>query len=370
MRVLHLTGTFARGGIATSLWHIIPFLQQSPGIENEIAGLYEIGLFGDRLAEFGVQSHNLGLAGKYDPRGVPRLSALLRSGRFDIVHVQGWPSILYVALASLLNPQVRYIVTEPNITNRRRRWHLKPLERFLYSRFEHIVAVSQAAKNALVTYLPETEPKITVIYNTLDRPTLDAEKRERATARKLLGLDENVPLILSAGGLSYKKGIDVLLHALAHLQQLHPTLNPLTMIAKEGAERPSLEQLAAQLGLQTRVQFIGFRSDLAVYMSAADVLVLSSRWEGCPMVILEAMALGLPIVATDVGGVPELIQDEVSGLLVPSENPKALGEALGRMLINRDRAMQMGCAAQLRSEQFTVQSQAPHFVQLYQADHV
>ena len=168
-----------------------------------------------------------------------------------------------------------------------------------------------------------------------------------------------------------KKGVDVSLYALARLQETNPALAPLMLIASDGPRRTVLEQLAAQLGVQTRVRFIGFRDDMPRVMSAADVLVSSSRWEGFGMVIVESMALGLPVVATAVGGVPELIENEVSGVLVPSENPTALADALGRVLTNREWARQLGCVAQQRAERFTAQTQVPLLVQLYQAsDHI
>lgn len=367
MRVLHVTSTYGGGGIATSIWHLVRYMQQTSGIENEIAGLYEIGVFGDRLAADGVPAHNLRLTSKYDLRGVARLLQLVRSGRFDIVHAHGWPAILYVALVSLRHPELRFVVSEHSVTNGRRRWHLKPLERFLYSRYGAIVAVSGAAKDALVRFLPETAHKVTVVYNSLDRQALDAAKVPKAIARTGLDIPNEALVILSGGGLEYKKGVDVSLYALARLQDRYPALAPLMLIASEGSRLAMLKELAAELGVEARVRFIGFRNDMPRVMSAADVLVSSSRWEGFGMVILEGMALGLPVVATAVGGVTELIQDQVSGVLVPSENPDALADALGRVLMNREWATQLGCFGQQRAERFTPQAQVPLLIEVYQA---
>ncbi|MCC7161386.1 MAG: glycosyltransferase family 4 protein [Anaerolineae bacterium] len=371
MRVLHITGTFAAGGIATSLWHLIRYLQQTSGIENEIAGLYEIGVFGERLAAAGVPAHNFELKTKYDPRGLSQLSALLRSGSFDVVHAQGWPAIWYVALVSLWHTQQRYFVSEQSVTNRRRRWYLKPLERFLFSRYGNIVAVSKAVRDALVSFLPETSSKITVVYNSADLRALEAAKQPKAFARAYLNIPDDALVILSGGGLEHKKGVDVSIRAMARLQNTNPALAPLLLIASDGSRRAFLEQLAAQLGVRSRVRFIGFRDDMPRVMSAADVLVSSSRWEGFGMVILEAMSLGLPVVATAVGGVPELIENQESGLLVPSEDPEALADGLARVLTNPEWAARLACVAQQRAEGFTPQTQVPLLVQLYQAsDHV
>jgi glycosyltransferase involved in cell wall biosynthesis len=365
LRVLHVDSTLDSGGIATSLWHLLPAQRQPQGatlFEVAVAVLYEVGLYGRLLISDGIPVHHIRFGHKYSPHGFWRLFWLLQRGRYDVVHAHGWPAVFFVALISLLDHRPRYVMSEHNVTNRRRRLGLKFLDRLIYWRFDAISAVSQAAAAALVAWLPQTREKVCVVHNGLDvsrlfsqtglEPTghLDLGQPEsqdettRNKSRQELGLPDAGPLVFAAGSLEHRKGIDILLQALA----LMKSSLPMTVIAGDGPLRPDLEALAFELGIMAQVRFLGFRPDLLKIMAAADLFVLSSRWEGCPMVVLEAMALGKPIVATAVGGVPELIVDSLSGRLVPPESPEALSAAIQQMLANPDDLMQMGSQARQR----------------------
>jgi glycosyltransferase involved in cell wall biosynthesis len=170
---------------------------------------------------------------------------------------------------------------------------------------------------------------------------------------------------LSAGGLEYRKGIDVLIEALALLDA---DFAPHTIIAGAGPLKAALLAQARQAGIASRVEFIGHYPDLPALFGDADVFVSSSRWEGCPMVILEAMAAGAPIVATAAGGVPELVENGTSGLVVPTENPRALADALSCLLTQRELAAQFGRAAQERCQvEFRAHDKATALGAIYQA---
>jgi glycosyltransferase involved in cell wall biosynthesis len=123
-----------------------------------------------------------------------------------------------------------------------------------------------------------------------------------------------------------------------------------TVVVGDGPERAQLEALAGQLGLADRVHLAGHQQDVRPWLAALDVLVLSSDWEGMPNALLEAMAAGLPIVATAVGGVPEVVVDGATGLLVPPGDPSALAEAITRLLRDPDLRRTMGQAGRARVE--------------------
>ena len=142
MRILHVVSTLNQGGIASSLWHTIPFLSNLPDSRVEVVTLNARGHFGELLARDGVPVHELHLAHRYDPRALRQLTGLLRGGGYDVVHAHGWPEILFVALASLVAHDPCYVLSEHNVTNRRRHPLLKPLDNFMYSRYHRIVAVS------------------------------------------------------------------------------------------------------------------------------------------------------------------------------------------------------------------------------------
>jgi hypothetical protein len=192
MRILHVVGTLNQGGIASSLWHALPFLSTVPDIQVEVVTSYASGCFGELLAGDGIPIHQLHLAHKYDPQALPQLAALLHRGDYDVVHAHGWPEILFVALASLVIHGPRYVPGEHNVTNRRRRRPLKPLDRFIYSRYHRIVAVSQTVADALMAWLPEVAPRVAVVRNGVEPARLSVPANARQAIRAELGVSDDV----------------------------------------------------------------------------------------------------------------------------------------------------------------------------------
>lgn len=359
MRVLHLTSTFARGGIASSLWHLLPELQ-AVGIDLEIAGLYELGTYGERLQRHNISGFSPGLQSKYDAGGFARLVARLRRERFDLIHAHGWPAIFFAALAAVFLPHARFFVTEHSVSNRRRRYKLKPLESWMYRRYERIISVSRAADDALRDWLPETASRSRVVYNGISFARLN-EPMTRALPPIELER-ECLPLVLCAAGSEYHKGADILIDALASRSN-----NQALTLALAGAGRhdAELRERVRASGLERRVQWMGYVPDVVTHLRRANVFVLPSRREGCPMVLLEAMAMGMPVVAARVGGVPELICDRESGLLVPPENPAALAQGLDTILGNPAFAQKLGESARARVNAFSADQQAARLAEYY-----
>ncbi|MFZ0548140.1 MAG: glycosyltransferase [Candidatus Promineifilaceae bacterium] len=355
MRVLHVAATFGQGGIATSLWHLLPALNKLPEMDVDGAAFYEIGWFGELLEADGIAIHHLQMAHKYDPRVLFKLIKLFR--QYDVIHAHGWPIVLFVALASLFSGERQYVLTEHSVTNGRRRPFLKWLDRFVYSRFDSVVAVSQAVADSLQDWLPQIAKKITVIYNGINMDYFQSAEPE-SEIRRRLGLAEQTPVVFASGNFRFCKGFDLLLQSMVILLEQfrqakapHEDL-PMLVITGEGALQDSMAGLVNQLGIADNVKFLGFRTDMPVILRTADLFVLSSRWEGCPMVILESMALGVPILATNVGGVPELVLHDQTGQLIAPGSAEALANGLFTLLQDPER---MTCFAE-QGRQRLVQS--------------
>jgi glycosyltransferase involved in cell wall biosynthesis len=169
-----------------------------------------------------------------------------------------------------------------------------------------------------------------VVPNGLDTNLYRTDASRRATVRAALGLCDDDFLWLSVGRLHDQKDHATLLRALARVAMLRPTL----AIAGDGPRRGTLEVLAAQLRIDPPARFLGLRTDVPDLLRAADGLVLSSAWEGSPNVVLEAMAAAVPVVATEVGGVPELVRSGETGYVVPPRDARALADAM-RFLMTR-----------------------------------
>ncbi|MCA1619133.1 MAG: glycosyltransferase [Acidobacteria bacterium] len=184
--------------------------------------------------------------------------------------------------------------------------------------------------------------------------------------RALLGVAEGERVILSVGRLSREKGHADLLRALSHLAEIDPALKFKAVVVGDGPERAGLEAEAASLGLKERVVFAGHADDVRPFYAAADVSALPSHSEGSPLALLEAMAAGLPVVATAVGGVPEVAADGETALLVPARDPRAFAAALSRVLSDDALARTLAANASARvASDFSPEARARSLVEFY-----
>jgi glycosyltransferase involved in cell wall biosynthesis len=216
------------------------------------------------------------------------------------------------------------------------------MARRLLTRAARVVAVSETMARALVALGLPAE-RVCVVLTAIDPPAAPAEGKEEL--RRALGLPAAHTLALFLGRLSPVKGPDVLLEAVGRLAARHPEAT--FVFAGDGQLRGPLQEAARRLGVERQVRFVGQvpREDVPAYLTACDLLALPSRSEGLPHAVLEAMAFGLPVVASAVGGVPEVVQDGVTGALVPPEDPAALADALSPLLAEPDRRQRYAEAA-------------------------
>jgi glycosyltransferase involved in cell wall biosynthesis len=186
------------------------------------------------------------------------------------------------------------------------------------------------------------------VRNGVDVARFRAARRPAAAIRAELALPDGAPLLLAIGTLGRCKGQDVAIDALARMaRRSDRTSAPHLVLVGEGPDRGALETQAARLGVAGRVRFAGLRArdDVADLLHAADLFVHAARWEGFGRVVAEAMAAGRPVVATRVGGLPEVVTDGATGILIEPEQPDALAHAADELLADRPRAQQLGRAA-------------------------
>ncbi|MCS7208466.1 MAG: glycosyltransferase [Fimbriimonadales bacterium] len=196
----------------------------------------------------------------------------------------------------------------------------------------------------------------------MDEFALPAEARSHW--RRKEGIGEDTLVVAHVGRFTKQKNHEMLIHAFA---RLHLPPSACLLLVGEGELQPQTEQLVRDLGLADKVRFLGVRADIPELLNASDIFVLSSRWEGNPMSVMEAMAAGLPVVATAVGGVPELVDDGVSGLLVSSEDVAAFAHALQTLVDNPDLRAAMGSKArQVAQERFDARVMTHAYESLYE----
>ncbi len=319
------------------------------------------GWLSSRLLEAGFERETVPLRGPTDLRSVRGLASIFRRHRLDVVHSHEFTMAFFGALAARATGR-RHVITMHGgayFTEARRRvWALKTAAALSAK----TVAVSENGRRQLADALGMRPDRFEVVHNgTLLRPG------DPGAVRSELGLRPSDRLLLAVGNLYPVKGHDVLISALSRVPA--PDGGRVVLaIAGRGEQEDSLRALAVEAGLSDNVKLLGFRSDVPDLLAAADLFVMPSRSEGLPMAIIEAMLTGVPVVATRVGGVHELIPTEDRGVLVPPEDPAALAAAIGPMVTDDSRRTKTGAAGREWAEaRFSGDAMTRGYLRLYGA---
>ena len=285
----------------------------------------------------GIRVLPVSLAGAINPprdlRALRQVRALLATLQPDILHIHsakaGW-----VGRLALGRRRPRVILTLHSFifderVGRLQRALIARLERWLARRTDRIIAVSQALKDDLVVMMGLPPAQIAVLYNGLDFADAAPPLPRRAAA----------PCIGAVARLAPQKGLDCFLRAAALVAQHYPEAT--FPIIGDGPLRASLVALADELGLADRVSFLGYRADAVALMRAMDIFVLASTHETFGLTVAEALAQEVPVVAADVGGIPEIVEDGVSGLLASPGDPGDFADKTLRLLADPALARQL-----------------------------
>jgi len=245
-----------------------------------------------------------------------------------------------------------------------KRWAHRQLYRLAARWVNGFIAVSDDVKTALLeTIGPIPDDKITVICNSVDVRRYQ-QPVDRACIRRRLGLPENARVMAVVATFKTQKGHRYLIEAVPQVLSQFPDLH--ILLIGDGDLRGKLQAQASALGLDGHIHFLGTRSDVPDLLAASDCFALPSLWEGLPMALVEAMASGLPIIATEVSGTKQVIVPGESGLLIPPGDVRQMEEAITRLLSEPARARAMGAAAQLRVEAyFGAKKQAQEHIALF-----
>ncbi|MBV9803176.1 MAG: glycosyltransferase [Solirubrobacterales bacterium] len=311
------------------------------------------------LLDAGVRYVSLGRRAKWDVHRLLPLFDMVRRERFDVIHSHMFGSNVWSSLAGRACRVPVIIAHEHNWSytgDRLRMW----LDGHLISRFATcFVAVSEANRQRMIKL--EGVPAETIkVIPTAYVPHLGPVD---GNIRDELGLSAEVPVIGVAAVMRKEKALEVMLDAHARLLGRLPAAR--LVIAGDGPCRPALEHQIDRLGIAANVHLLGRRNDVDQILQGVDVGALCSDWEGSPLFVLECKAARVPVVATAVGGVSELVENGRTGLLVPPRDPAALAEAIERVLTNRELSARLAAEAASDLEQFEIASVARRFADLY-----
>jgi glycosyltransferase involved in cell wall biosynthesis len=361
LRVLHITAPASAGGLE-SVVRLLARGQRSAGIGVTVVTVVDEDTtdhpFVSALAADGTESAIVRVGARSYLSESRSLRNILARLKPDIVHTHGYRSDIVGGISSLIAgvPRVTTVhgFTGGTIKNRANEW----VQVRTYYAFNGVVAVSHAIKQRLKRS-GVREDLIHTIPNAID---LRRQVLGRDEARHRLGLSNDEFVIGWVGRMSREKGLDVLIEAMKSMTQ------PFKVIfIGDGPDRAKLAAQIAGLNIDACVRWTGVIPDAAAIFSAFDLFVLSSRTEGIPIVLLEAMLAGVPIVATRVGGVPEML-DQNEALLIPSDRPKELATAMSAVRADLAAARRRATAALVRLERdFGVDSWVARYDAVYRA---
>jgi glycosyltransferase involved in cell wall biosynthesis len=328
VRILFLSTSMGMGGADQQLLSAARELR-GRGHDIMIVSLTPLGAMGIEARTEGFRAESLGMArGVPDPRGLVRLVRLVRAWCPDVIHSHMVHANLLARVLRVLAPVPALVSTIHNITEGGAL--LMAGYRVSNALVDHMTIISQAAADRFIRDRIVPSRLLTVIPNGVDaRQFAPVAPEKREMLRRSLELGNGF-VWLAVGRFELAKDYPNMLGAFAAVRERHP--GALLLLAGEGALQGEAEALAHTLGLVPAVRFLGVRRDVPDVMRAADGYVMSSAWEGMPMVLLEAAAAGLPIVTTSVGGTGEVVADGSSGFLAPARDPAALAAAMVRLM--------------------------------------
>lgn len=329
-RILHLFVTLPVGGAENLLLSIVRRLDPQR-FASVVCCIAERGVVGDQIAAMGIPVVELHLMNKsgMDGRVVPALVELIRRERIDMVHSQLYHANLYGRLAAI-KTGIPAVISIHN-TYVKHKLHRQIINWYLGRRTAAIIVGSEDIKRDVLRYDHVSASRIEIIPNSID-VSRSVSSLSKAAARARFGLAEHDLVLGTLGRLEEQKGHRYLIEALDVLRQRGTPAK--LLLAGEGRERAALEAQIASLGLQRQVQLLGTRDDLGDLFRAMDLFVMPSLWEGLSLAMLSAMAAGLPVVATSVGGVSQVFCDDAYGFSVAPGDAAALADKIAECLAN------------------------------------
>ena len=365
-RILHFLSFPFRGGVEEHALSVLIALRNYGFAPFVAAPAPLLKIMEPEWAEFGVRSVAIEMSSPLDWRGAAMLAAMLKRERIDLVHCHMASATLCALPAARISGAMIIETCHGREFWREGKrvkgsfWVDRQASRFV----DKYIAVSHAAAGHLNQVKGIPVDKIVVIHNGRDLTRLMPPTPEQtAEARAELGL-HNQPTVLLLGRLAKEKGHALLIEALKMLDSRWPSL--IAIFAGIGPLEAQIRALCDAAGMTDRVRFLGYRQDLQRVLAVADLVVLPSMSEGLPLAAVEALAAARPIVATEVGGTPEVVQNDQTGLLVPPGNPAALAEAMDRVLSDPGLALRLGTSGRTFVERhFDVRTQVERTVALY-----
>jgi len=329
-RILYVSTSTTIGGAEKTLYTLSTLIDPSVCEVVGVVSLKPKGPYARQLEALGRRVYSLKVDQRVGLQDLQKLALVIHETKPDLVH-----AIMYQAIQLARGvKRLRYadfkLITSPRVHYRTRTPFSLFVDGFLKKADDLLIAESEASRSYLVDKLSYDKSKTVMIRNGVDIAGWSISKSDRKQRREMIGIGDKDFLVGSIGRLEEQKGQSFLIDAMAEILQNHPEAK--CVILGEGPMHAELQARIDAHGIGTSVGLLGEQDEITAWLSAFDAFVLPSLWEGIPNALLEAMALGLPVIASNVDGVPETVVHDLSGLLVKPGDAKALVVSINDMI--------------------------------------
>lgn len=346
MRILHVITSLEIGGAQRLLSDLLPLQVTS---EDVTLLVYERvhNDFERTIEDAGIKILCLDEHIFHNPGVVLRLRKIFRD--YDLVHAHLFPTIYWASIAAR-GLKVKLVYTEHSTSNsRRNKWYFRPVERFMYGRYNRIISISQQTQDALTFWLKQDDERFVVINNGVDTKKFAAAK---------------VPVIpkslIMVSRFASSKDQETVIRAMVHIDK-EATLR----FVGDGENRKHCEDVAQELGVAERIQFLGSRSDIPELVASSYIGIQSSNWEGFGLTAVELMAAGKPVIATNVDGLKQIV--EGAGVIFNVGNDSELAVRVNNLLVDRLYYHAMSESCQNRAKLYDIFLMSESYLKLYKS---
>jgi len=371
--IFYLVTTFEKDGPGNVLLNSLKKIDRKQ-FNPIVACLYKGGNLEKDIGELGIKTFNLNMSsplrGWLDLKTIFLLSKLFKADEVDIVHTHLVRATVFGGIASIL-ANIPFVATVHNMEEYFRDKNIfslavRVIEHNVLKHASKIVCVSNGVREYLLHHYNKIDKeKVLTIHNGVD-PSLFANQVNKDILHAEFNIPDKTIIVGCIARLHRQKGIIYLLQAAKEIILTCSNQNIKFVIIGDGEEKEDLYNFVKGNNLQNYIIFTGYRKDVLMLMPEFDIFVLPSLWEGLPMALVEAMATGLPCIATDVSGNSEIVVDRVTGFIVPPRSPIAISDAIKILIGNRNLRRSMGCNGCTRViNEFSAQKMAKEYEKVY-----
>lgn len=355
LNILHLARTMGQGGAEKIIFQLASGCNS---IENKIVVASCGGVYVDALKQKNIchyQVHDLECKNPWIIlQTLVKLAKVVKKERIQMIHSHHRMAALYGRILKCFFPKLKLVYTAHNVFEDKAR-----LTKMALSDTE-IVAVGESVKNNLMEVFQIEEDRITTIFNAVD---IQEEEWQHPLLQGLK--EQGNTLIGIIGRLSEQKGMDLFIKAIGPLTKKYPMVKGI--IVGDGEKREELQALVKQSELEASIYFLGYQEHVTAIIKQLDFAAMPSRWEGFPLTPIEIFAMEKTLVAADIGGINEIVEDGRNGLLVPKNNEKQLSEAMELLLLDIELRQQLEQQAKIDyNENYSYQSFLENYLHFYQ----